>query len=119
MRRTCSWYQSSRLQPPQCAAYADRVGGQLLLQLLDLRFLLSALQSCAERWRLRNGLCVGHHAHTALEHVWLPRGTCGAEAVRRLHTWVISPWKLLQWLLQWWSSASTGAVDDRHNRCCC
>ena len=48
----------------------------------------SALQSCAERWRLRNGFSVGHHAHTALEHVWSS-----------------------QWLLQWLASASTYAVD--------
>ena len=60
----------------------DTTGGILLLNFWTSAsscccFLLLWL-SCAERWRLRNGFCVGHHAHTALEHVWLPRGTYGA-----------------------------------------
>ena len=51
---------------------------------LDLRFLLLlppvvvVVGAAAERWCLRNGFCVGHHAHAALEYVWLPRGTYGA-----------------------------------------
>ena len=42
---------------------------------------------------------------------WLPRGTYGAEAVRRLHSWVVNPFRCSQWLAQWLSSASTCAVD--------
>ena len=40
--------------------------------------------------QLRNGFSVGHHAHAVLEFAGLPRGTCGAAAVRRLRAWVIN-----------------------------
>ena len=39
---------------------------------------------------LRNGFSVGHHAHALFELVKLPMGRCGAGAVCRLRTWVIS-----------------------------